>query len=147
MRPGRRPGPAHPAPVNTADATGALLNSFGWAVVRAADAEIALQMLDSEEVAPDVVLADVAMSGEFDGAELAVHSRRTRPALRIVLMTGRITEVARAFGDGFRLPPTPCSPTELVAAPGAPDRGSPFSARRIRTATPTSRAARPDPSG
>ena len=77
-----------------AAATGAVLRSFGWAVERVGDAETA-----------------------FDGAQLAVHLRRTHPLLRVVLMTGYITEVHRASDDGgFLLLPKPCSVSALVAA-------------------------------
>ena len=103
-----------------ATATIALLNSFGWAVVHAANAEVALELLDSGQVTPDVVLADIVMPGEFDGAQLAVHLRQTRPSLRIVLMTGQVTEVARASGDGFHLLPKPCAPSDLAEALGSP---------------------------
>lgn len=99
-----------------AAATGALLRSFGWSVEHAGDAETALEMIDAG-VVPDVVLADIAMPGAFDGAQLAVHLRRTHPMLRVVLMTGYITEVHRASDEGgFLLLPKPCSTTELVAA-------------------------------
>ena len=99
-----------------AAATGAVLRSFGWAVERAGDAETALERIDSGLV-PDVVLADIAMPGAFDGAQLAVHLRRTHPRLRVVLMTGYITEVHRASVEGgFLLLPKPCSISALVAA-------------------------------
>jgi CheY-like chemotaxis protein len=103
-----------------AASTIALLTSFGWAVVHAVNAEVALEMLDSGQVAPDVVLTDIVMPGEFDGAQLAVHLRQTRPSLRIVLMTGQVTEVARASGDGFHLLPKPCAPLDLAEALGSP---------------------------
>jgi CheY-like chemotaxis protein len=99
-----------------AAATGAVLRSFGWAVERTGDAETALERIDAGLV-PDVVLADIAMPGAFDGAQLAVHLRRTHPRLRVVLMTGHIAEVHRASDEGgFLLLPKPCSISELVAA-------------------------------
>jgi two-component system NtrC family sensor kinase len=99
-----------------AAATGAVLRSFGWAVERAGDAETALELIDAGLV-PDVVLADIVMPGAFDGAQLAVHLRRTHPLLRVVLMTGYIAEVHRASEEGgFLLLPKPCSISELVAA-------------------------------
>ena len=58
-----------------AAATGELIRSFGWAVEHASDAEMALEMID-RGIALDVVLADIAMPGAFDGAELAVGGRR-----------------------------------------------------------------------
>lgn len=98
-----------------AAATGALIESFGWAVAHAPDAEKALEMLDDGAVAPDVVLADIAMPGEFDGAQLAVHLRGTRPELRVILMTGYVQQVHRAH-EGFELLPKPCAPADLAAA-------------------------------
>lgn len=98
-------------------ATGALLEHFGWRVVHAPDAQTALEMIEGGAVVPDAVLADIAMPGEFDGAELAVHLRRTRPALRVVLMTGCVGQVHRACAEGgFDLLPKPCAPAELAAA-------------------------------
>jgi len=126
-RPAARPKPAAaPAPGRVllvedndevAAATGALLESFGWSVTRAADAETALEMIEGGRIDPDAVLADIAMPGAFDGAELAVHLRRTRPGLRIVLMTGYVQQVHRASaGEGFELLPKPCPPAVLAAA-------------------------------
>jgi DNA-binding NtrC family response regulator len=99
---------------SVAESSIALLQHLGWTVVHADSAEQALERLDAGEVVPDVVLADIAMPGEFDGMELAVHLRSTRPGLRVVLMTGLVTEVHRAARDGFELLPKPCSP-ELLA--------------------------------
>jgi CheY-like chemotaxis protein len=97
-------------------ATGAVLERHGWSVVRAADAESALEMLDNGDVQPDVVLTDISMPGEFDGEQLAVHLRQTRPDLRVVLMTGHVGMVHRAAAGGFELLPKPCPPRELLEA-------------------------------
>lgn len=102
-----------------ADATVALVESFGWSVTHASNAERALDLLETE-LAVDVVLTDIAMPGEFDGADLAVHLRRTRPALRVVVMTGRVDKVHRVVGDGFVLLPKPCPVGELMRALDAP---------------------------
>ncbi|HYF60654.1 MAG TPA: response regulator [Burkholderiaceae bacterium] len=98
-----------------AEAMSALLESLGWRVLHAIDAESALERLETDADV-DVVLTDIAMPGDFDGAELAVHLRTTRPGLRVVLVTGRVDKVHRAVGDGFELLPKPCSPAELAAA-------------------------------
>lgn len=120
-----RPLPAAPRRVllvedndEVAAATGAVLRSFGWDVEHAPDAESALERIDGGD-APDAVLADIAMPGAFDGAQLAVHLRRTRPALRVVLITGYIAEVHKASDEGgFTLLPKPCAPSLLAAALG-----------------------------
>lgn len=105
-----------------AQATGEVLRCLGWTVHHAGSAEAALEMLDAGRCEPDVVLADIAMPGEFDGMELAVHLRTTRPSLRVVLMTGYVCEVHRAAWDGFELLPKPCAPSvlaeTLARAPG-----------------------------
>ena len=99
-----------------AAATGAVLRSFGWTVAHARDAATALDLLDAGAVVPDAVLADISLPGEFDGAELAVHLRRTRPGLRVVLTTGYVRQVHRASaGEGFDLLPKPCPPAQLAA--------------------------------
>jgi two-component system NtrC family sensor kinase len=97
-----------------AAATLALVESFGWAVAHAPQADAALEIIDEGLLHIDVVLADIAMPGEFDGMELAVHLRRMRPELRVVLMTGYTTEVHRAAWDGFELLPKPCAPSLLA---------------------------------
>jgi CheY-like chemotaxis protein len=96
-----------------AAATAALIQSFGWAVAHSCSAEAALDLIEAGAHAFDVVLADIAMPGEFDGVELAVHLRRMRPELRVVLMTGYTSEVHRAAWDGFELLPKPCPPRLL----------------------------------
>ena len=99
-----------------AEATRALLERHGWRVEHAPDAESALEILESGDFEPDVVLSDIAMPGAFDGAELAVHLRSIRPGLRVVLMTGHVAEVHRAWLGGFDLLPKPCAAGELLAA-------------------------------
>jgi DNA-binding response OmpR family regulator len=96
-----------------AAATAALLRHFGWRVSQVSGAEDALDLIEAGTAAIDVVLADIAMPGAFDGMELAVHLRRMHPGLRVVLMTGRTAEVHRAAWDGFELLPKPCPPALL----------------------------------
>jgi CheY-like chemotaxis protein len=105
-----------------AQATAELLRVLGWRVEHAPHAEAALELLDSGRCAPDVVLADIAMPGEFDGMELAVHLRSTRPSLRVVLMTGYVSEVHRAAWNGFELLPKPCPPSLLAQTLARPAR-------------------------
>ncbi len=97
-----------------AAATAALIRSFGWTVAHSSSAEAALDLIEGGVQAFDVVLTDIAMPGEFDGVELAVHLRRMRPGLRVVLMTGYTAEVHRAAWDGFELLPKPCPPQLLA---------------------------------
>jgi len=94
----------------------ALIESFGWCVVHAGSAEAALELLEAGRPVPDVVLTDISMPGEYDGMELAIHLRDTRPTLRVVLITGYVSKVHRAAWQGFELLPKPCPPAMLAAA-------------------------------
>jgi len=105
-----------------AEATVEVLRTLGWRVMHADSADAALELLDAGCCEPDVVLADIALPGEIDGMALAVHLRSTRPSLRIVLMTGYVSEVHRAAGNGFELLPKPCAVSRLAEALAQPPR-------------------------
>jgi len=106
-----------------AQATVEVLRSLGWRVQHAGSADAALEILEAGGCEPDVVLADIAMPGEFDGMELAVHLRTIRPSLRVVLMTGYVSEVHRAAWGGFELLPKPCPASVLAETLARPRRG------------------------
>jgi CheY-like chemotaxis protein len=67
-------------------ATAELLESAGYTVREAADAERALAMLDAE---PGIALmvTDVGLP-RMNGHELAAEARRRRPGLKVVFLTG-----------------------------------------------------------
>ena len=92
-----------------------LLEALGCAPTRVESAAAALEWLESRSKLPDMVLSDVTMPGEMDGIGLALHLRRARPGLPLLLMTGyaeRLDEIAR---HGFDVLPKPCSPEVLSA--------------------------------
>ncbi len=99
--------------VEMADATAALLTSFGAVLTRATSAPHALQVLGST-AAFDVVLSDVVMPGAMDGIALARRLRREHPALPVVLISGYSGALADA--SDLHVLRKPCAPEELLAA-------------------------------
>jgi two-component system, cell cycle sensor histidine kinase and response regulator CckA len=67
-----------------------ILQSHGYEVRDAADAEQALPLLEDEPF--DLLLTDVVMPG-MSGAELAALAQDRRPDLRVVLMSGHTEDV------------------------------------------------------
>jgi two-component system NtrC family sensor kinase len=81
-----------------ASVTTAILETMGYAVVRAASAAEALDILDAQKV--DLVFADIVMPGAMNGLELAQLVRERFPALPLLLTSGytdAIAEAAQAF--------------------------------------------------
>lgn len=67
------------------------LAAAGFSVHCAGDAEDALRHVSSG--APvDVLLTDVVLPGEMDGAELATRARALRPELPVVYVSGRVSQ-------------------------------------------------------
>jgi CheY-like chemotaxis protein len=82
--------------------TEALIREFGHEVVRARDAQEALDRLAGGE-ATDVVLSDIVMPGEKSGVDLARELAATRPALPVILVTGYAGAAGDAEGSAFEL--------------------------------------------
>ncbi|HEY1131280.1 MAG TPA: ATP-binding protein [Roseateles sp.] len=95
------------------DVTAALLTAHGAKVLRAADANAGLRLLD-EGAQADVVLSDVVMPGPMDGVALARLLRQQRPGLPVVLISGFSSNPAAA--DEFVHLRKPCAPAELLSA-------------------------------
>ena len=101
---------------DVAQATGALLQSIGHGVTRAASAAQALQLLEATGSRFDAVLSDIVMAGGSDGLELALTLRRTHPRLPVLLMTGYTARLDAAVASGFAVIAKPCPPEQLAAA-------------------------------
>jgi two-component system NtrC family sensor kinase len=101
---------------DVAEATGALLQSIGYGITRAASAAQALQQLESKDTRFDAVLSDIVMAGGSDGLELALTLRRTHPRLPVLLMTGYTARLDAAVAAGFAVIAKPCPPEQLAAA-------------------------------
>jgi CheY-like chemotaxis protein len=65
----------------------AMLRDLGYAVLKAANAEAALRMLE-ERGDIDVVFSDVVMPGHKNGLDIAKEIRRSRPDLAVILTSG-----------------------------------------------------------
>ncbi len=93
------------------DVTAALLENYGFSVLRADSAEAALQLLATDADC-DIVLSDIVMSGPLDGVDLARMLRERSPELPVVLISGYSTAIARA--REFPLLRKPSSPDALI---------------------------------
>jgi CheY-like chemotaxis protein len=71
------------------------LRSSGYDVVGAGSGREALGAVYGESQTPTLLLTDIEMPG-MTGVELAARVRADRPAIRVILMTGREASAARA---------------------------------------------------
>ncbi len=77
------------------------LEQLGFAARVASDAEEALRLIESTQ--PDAVLSDIVMPGAANGLDLALHLRRLRPELPVVLATGYSASAEQARREGFTI--------------------------------------------
>lgn len=80
------------------EATVGNVTDLGHRVLEAADADAALQMLDSGTVI-DVLFTDVRLPGK-DGEQLAREARQRRPTLKVILTSGGPAPDTPANGTG-----------------------------------------------
>lgn len=92
-----------------------ILLHAGATVTWHTSADAALQAL-SRGLKVDAVLSDVSLPGEHSGIDLAQHLAATKPALRVVLMTGYTDRLQEAVAAGFRVIPKPATPESLIEA-------------------------------
>jgi CheY-like chemotaxis protein len=92
---------------------GTEFGALGWSAVSATSAEQALELLEREAV--DAVLSDVNLPG-MDGCELAFSLRKSRPKLRVMLMTGLPRDRVPKMPPDTPLLPKPISVRQLMAA-------------------------------
>ena len=92
---------------------GTEFGALGWATVCATSAEQALELLEREPV--DAVLSDVNLPG-MDGCELAFTLRKSRPKLKVMLMTGMPRDRIPKMPPDTPLLPKPISVRQLTAA-------------------------------
>ncbi len=98
-----------------AAAVTAMLGELGYRVVRAADAESALAVLDRGAEPIGLIFSDMVMPGAMDGAALAEAVLQRRPELPVVLTTGFSEAAEAASRKGLRLLPKPYRIDELAA--------------------------------
>ncbi|MDY0748604.1 ATP-binding protein [Paucibacter sp. R3-3] len=92
-----------------------MLRGAGLEVLRAANADAALAVLNGGGPLPDVVLSDIAMPGSINGIGLAFALRQQLPELPVVLTTGYADQLSEAAEGGFRVLPKPTAPEALLA--------------------------------
>ena len=90
-----------------------MLQQYGYTVLSALHGEAALFISREHRGPIDVLLADIAMTG-MSGPQLAQCLRETRPGLRLLFMSGLVTEknFHGVLGAGFL--GKPFTPTALV---------------------------------
>jgi two-component system, response regulator PdtaR len=87
------------------------LRNAGYAVVEAADADEALNVLGCN-VGVKVVLSDVQMPGSMNGAEFAQVVRSAYPTMKVLLTSGHSGMLDGVEHDGFF--PKPCDVEQIV---------------------------------
>ena len=68
------------------------LSQAGYTVLQGADADEALQVLQSSVVV-DMLITDIRMPGGMDGIQLARYARAVRPQLRIMFISGNVRDL------------------------------------------------------
>jgi PAS domain S-box-containing protein len=92
------------------------LRDLRYRVVDAADADIALTMLDYG-IAADAVVTDLIMPGGMDGLEFAVAARERFPAMPLVMVTGHAEALrGRALPPGLEVVRKPHGRSGIAAA-------------------------------
>lgn len=91
------------------------LTGKGYRVIAAASGEDALAAVYGDAAGIDLLITDVLLPG-IDGAALAAESRRHRPGLPVVLVSGFTAEHAGAAPAGTRFLEKPYTLAELAAA-------------------------------
>jgi CheY-like chemotaxis protein len=92
------------------------LRECGYKVHEAANADEAIAILQSPEVAIDIVFSDVVMPGGMDGFGLARWIRANRPEIQVILTSGldRSAEVAGMLCEAGPLLEKPYEPQGVV---------------------------------
>jgi CheY-like chemotaxis protein len=91
------------------------LIDLGYPVIEAANGAEALQLV-AQVAAIAIVLCDVVMPGEFDGAQLARRIKASHPRLRVLLMSGYSADAATALPGDPPLLTKPFMRQELARA-------------------------------
>jgi CheY-like chemotaxis protein len=101
----------------------ATLRDEGFFVIEAANGDEAVAVLASSTPI-DIVLTDVNMPGSLDGVALSRYVRSTRPALKVIVVSGRVDQaVAAEVADAFV--PKPYDPARILHAIGRLLSGAP----------------------
>ena len=115
-------------------ATAMLLKGLGYRITEASDAANALKLL-ATNLAVDLLFTDVVLASGMSGPELAREARRSRPALKVLFMSGHVRDTA-AFREELerdaRFIAKPFKKQELAEMLRATLEGAPRSPARAR---------------
>ena len=92
------------------------LRECGYKVYEAVNAQEAIAMLQSPEVAVDIVFSDVQMPGDMDGFALSRWIRANKPGVQVILTSGveRSAEVAATLCEAGPMLQKPYPPHDVV---------------------------------
>jgi CheY-like chemotaxis protein len=77
------------------------LRGAGYAVIEAANAREAMDVLGHDSVDVNLVFSDIRMVGSMDGVSLARAIRAAYPIIKIVLTSSHLAELSPVEHDGF----------------------------------------------
>lgn len=77
--------------------TSQALQDEGFEVVEAWNGDEAARLLDSSD-GFDVLFTDVQMPGTLDGLDVAMHARRRRPGIPVLVVSGYAPHLIRRLG-------------------------------------------------
>ena len=100
---------------DVAEITQTMLSSIGYAVTWAPDAATAQGLMAGPEQF-DALVSDIVMGPGMSGLELAAWTRRERPELPILLVTGYSEALANGASHGFQVLAKPYGQSDLAAA-------------------------------
>ena len=92
------------------------LRECGYKVHEAVNAQEALAMLQSPQVAIDIVFSDVQMPGDMDGFGLARWVRANKPGVQVILTSGveRSADIAASLCEAGPLLMKPYPPQDVI---------------------------------
>jgi CheY-like chemotaxis protein len=101
-----------------------VLEEAGYQVIEAANADLALKVLEADPRVVSVLVTDVHMPGSLDGCDLARIVEERWPWIRLVVTSGEAKLTSADVPDHGRFIPKPWSDgaiVKAVAAAGAPE--------------------------
>ena len=92
------------------------LRECGYKVYEAVNAQEAIAMLQSPEVAVDIVFSDVQMPGDMDGFALSRWIRANKPGVQVILTSGveRSANIAATLCEAGPLLEKPYPPQNVM---------------------------------
>jgi K+-sensing histidine kinase KdpD len=95
-----------------ADMLQQMVSELGGRAIRASTAREGLQLFEKE--APDGIISDMVMPGDWDGLELVRQVRRRKGDVPVLLMTGYSSAAAQAREEGYTLLEKPFNLEQLA---------------------------------